>query len=412
MHTQTQYQRANGSVSDDSSSLGDCEHLFKEVDVMSFPNDEDDDCIHYPQPDDVLLGRGKSNQSHPGNVRFQGRLLSNNRTPQAFVGNRFDSQRSFTLFAHKFWLFPSIALININRERYFSAKTNLEKKAITEEILSAMETVGRFLKKARRKPGCWVQVTGEPVRVKVAQALQYRQRRTTTTCAHSPIEGRRSKESSPVRSFPLEQEESRPYRRGHRRGSNSAPDYLSTFEPLPAALLSPHRQFIAAANADTAYSNENLRRTYCNQEHRASFEPLHGQQERPLVLDDDLLWVLGMPRRSAVPPQVRNMEETHNEFSIGMAAPREYDTDRAKTTLGAQVQGVYQNVPPRTRLDQMPPYQAHEVGYQTAPVYNNSHHFQEPQQCEPLHRECGPAPAPPPEIDIFSALERAGFLDI
>lgn len=67
---------ATSSGTDDNSSLGEqaaSEFLFEGIDAISF--DVEECAILHPDADDVLLGRGKSNQSHPGNIKFQGRLL-------------------------------------------------------------------------------------------------------------------------------------------------------------------------------------------------------------------------------------------------------------------------------------------------------------------------------------------------
>lgn len=78
---------------------------------------------------------------------------------------------------HLFCLVFSVAtaLIKKYREAYTLAQNN-EKKAITRGIVATIMEKGRFLKK--NKNGDWTTVQSEAARVKVAQALQYRRRRS------------------------------------------------------------------------------------------------------------------------------------------------------------------------------------------------------------------------------------------
>jgi hypothetical protein len=63
--------------------------------------------------------------------------------------------------------------IQANRDRYFNAPTNVQKRQITMEILETIRRKGRFL---RRGAQGWVDVSTVDVQQKVAHALQYRRR--------------------------------------------------------------------------------------------------------------------------------------------------------------------------------------------------------------------------------------------
>jgi hypothetical protein len=65
------------------------------------------------------------------------------------------------------------AIIEKNREPYFAAVSMQEKKEMTEQIVRLVG--GRFLRSNQARTG-WIEINGEAARVKVAQALQYRQR--------------------------------------------------------------------------------------------------------------------------------------------------------------------------------------------------------------------------------------------
>lgn len=67
----------------------------------------------------------------------------------------------------------SIDYIQANRDRYFNAPTNVQKRQITMEILETIRKKGRFL---RRGAQGWVDVSTVDVQQKVAHALQYRRR--------------------------------------------------------------------------------------------------------------------------------------------------------------------------------------------------------------------------------------------
>ena len=67
----------------------------------------------------------------------------------------------------------TVDYIQANRDRYFSAPTNVQKRQITMEILETIRKKGRFL---RRGSQGWVDVNTADVQQKVAHALQYRRR--------------------------------------------------------------------------------------------------------------------------------------------------------------------------------------------------------------------------------------------
>lgn len=81
-----------------------------------------------------------------------------------------------------------IAIINQNIDRYFAVSTHQEKKDITDEIVKEIQSTGRFLRyEPERKK--WIRINHETARTKVAQAIQYRQRRRAKGYDISSIEG-------------------------------------------------------------------------------------------------------------------------------------------------------------------------------------------------------------------------------
>lgn len=67
-------------------------------------------------------------------------------------------------------------LVKMNRERYFNAATNQEKRDITMEIVYELCRKGRFLEK-QKDSSSWIVLDTERARIKVAQAVQYKHRR-------------------------------------------------------------------------------------------------------------------------------------------------------------------------------------------------------------------------------------------
>jgi hypothetical protein len=70
-------------------------------------------------------------------------------------------------------LISIVDYIQANRDRYFNAPTNGQKRHITMEILETIRRKGRFL---RRGAQGWVDVGTADVQQKIAHALQYRRR--------------------------------------------------------------------------------------------------------------------------------------------------------------------------------------------------------------------------------------------
>lgn len=93
-----------------------------------------------PGPHDVLFGRGKRSSGHTGNRRFD-------------------------------------VIINMNWMRYTKATNRLEKTAISEDIVFVVKRSGRFLKFDGEQQA-WVEVNDEEARIKVRQALKYREKAT------------------------------------------------------------------------------------------------------------------------------------------------------------------------------------------------------------------------------------------
>lgn len=130
---------------------------------------------------DVLLGRGKGCQMHPGNKRFKGKttlgvliLLASwcceeNRTGELSTRTPYTFVFSFVI------IFPHAAIINRYSDRYFSALTK-EKKAISIEIVNFVSETGRFLKEDKSRKA-WQVVSSDTARIKVAHSLQYHERR-------------------------------------------------------------------------------------------------------------------------------------------------------------------------------------------------------------------------------------------
>jgi hypothetical protein len=93
-----------------------------------------------PQPSDIMLGRGRSFLSHPGNQRMD-------------------------------------MVVSMNTVRYLKAVKRNEKTLITQEIVQITKGIGsapgRFLQHDP-KAGGWLEVDDEAARVKVSHAMRYR----------------------------------------------------------------------------------------------------------------------------------------------------------------------------------------------------------------------------------------------
>jgi hypothetical protein len=176
------------------------------------------------------------------------------------------------------------ALIDKHRESYFAATKNSEKKDVTERILSVIS--GRFLKKAKGKAG-WVMVTGHPRRVKVAQALQYRQR----IAEEGPFYAMRSKSARPLplwTSFKL-QHSSRGLEADKQdpRASNQQSSKLDCVSNFGTKTI------------EGGFSIHEAKLLHYGNDIKGVldlFEPYKGNEPR-LCTNEELLWALGYPTR-------------------------------------------------------------------------------------------------------------------
>lgn len=95
-----------------------------------------------PEPDDILFGRGRRYDSHPGNLRLR-------------------------------------ALVDANVTRYNKTQSRSAKTRIAKTVLDQVTKSGRFLKYDEEKTA-WVEVNRSSSRIKVSQAFRYRQRQLLT----------------------------------------------------------------------------------------------------------------------------------------------------------------------------------------------------------------------------------------
>lgn len=98
---------------------------------------------------DILLGRGRTHLTHPGNLRLQ-------------------------------------ALLNANRERYTAAPSRGSKTKIIHEIVRVAQTAGdppgRFLK-FHNELNAWVEVDDQVARIKVSHAIRHKPKSPDMTTA-------------------------------------------------------------------------------------------------------------------------------------------------------------------------------------------------------------------------------------
>lgn len=123
-------------VRDDDPNLASTTVLPTAGNRLASPNHANN--IAAPRSMDVLLGRGRRNLNHPGNLRFQ-------------------------------------ELVEANFVR-FSDATRLEKTEIVREIMMSIQEGGSFLK-YDESSAAWVEVSSDIARIKIGQALRYRIRR-------------------------------------------------------------------------------------------------------------------------------------------------------------------------------------------------------------------------------------------
>jgi hypothetical protein len=164
---------------------------------------------------------------------------------------------------------------------------------VTERILSVIS--GRFLKKAKGKAG-WVMVTGHPRRVKVAQALQYRQR----IAEEGPFYAMRSKEKQSARPVPLWTN----FELQHGIRGQVA-DRQDPFAPI--STFSQRSKLDCVSNFGTktikgGFSIHEAKLLHCGNDITGVldlFEPYKGNEPR-LCTNEELLWALGYPTRQRI----------------------------------------------------------------------------------------------------------------
>jgi hypothetical protein len=126
-----------------------------------------------PNDRDVVLGRGKRYQHHPGNVFFEG--MSKDTALDihaACIGYTLVSHTSFPVL-HR----PRADLIHRYRFRYFATKKPLDRRAILAEIVDCiLRQPGRFVK-LNSDSGEWFSISKEDAMNKTARAMQYRGQR-------------------------------------------------------------------------------------------------------------------------------------------------------------------------------------------------------------------------------------------
>ena len=101
-----------------------------------------------PQDNDVLLGRGRGHERHPGNVRYT-------------------------------------ELLNRHYEAYNGATRRFSKSDVTETVVGLVQAEGRFLK---HKNGRWILCGDEEAHAKVSQGLRYRGRKVQQEEAKKRVE--------------------------------------------------------------------------------------------------------------------------------------------------------------------------------------------------------------------------------
>jgi hypothetical protein len=156
--------------------------------------------ITQASPFDVLLGRGKGNQFHEGNQRFQ-------------------------------------AIINENKELYNSFQSRNKKTSTTRDLVNLIKTggeeIGRFLKFDIAIRG-WVEVDDEVARVKVAQALRYKREEDDADSKVSARKTRSERKAKTTTSSTTAESSSDPFSTGRRLYVDNEP--LLSDEAILSAL--------------------------------------------------------------------------------------------------------------------------------------------------------------------------------
>jgi uncharacterized protein YaaW (UPF0174 family) len=205
MPQQIQYNFQRNSMDDMDLKQNNKNHVYDDDTVVSVPR------MNHPIINniiinrfDVVLGRGKGTDKHFGNQTFQRTLLS------LMFSIYVRTQRMFThitlavvqprqnitnrLLLFHFGLFflgggdtsKCIDLIRANVHRYVQALSNENKRIITLEIMDEIhQSAGRFLKHAGQR--CWMEIAPDEARRKVAQAIQYQRRASSSTCSSTRV---------------------------------------------------------------------------------------------------------------------------------------------------------------------------------------------------------------------------------
>ena len=120
-----------------------------------------------PQPNDIVLGRGKGYGKNPGNMAFQGELNPTTLSIDICTLHR----ASFTNHYYCFCTGMHIPeLIRSNRLTYFESSF-AEKRSIIEKIMCEIQDKGgRFV---RMKNNAWSIIPTKACRLKIAHAIQY-----------------------------------------------------------------------------------------------------------------------------------------------------------------------------------------------------------------------------------------------
>jgi hypothetical protein len=136
-----------------------------------------------PDDNDVVLGRGKRYQYHPGNLVFQGTYRWRHWAAS------FSRQRNALILSHTLVLCRKslTELVYHHRQRYFAASDPFERRAILEEIVDViLRQPGRFVKQDK-KSGEWQSISRSDAVTKTARAMQYQARHVKAAVADHAV---------------------------------------------------------------------------------------------------------------------------------------------------------------------------------------------------------------------------------
>jgi hypothetical protein len=215
-----------------------------------------------------------------------------------------------------------IDIIKQNLRRYFSVSTHTDKKMITEEIVDEVTRLGRFLRYDKDHEH-WLVMDRENARIKVAQALQYRQRRVA--------KGLESMDDSP---------EPNPLPPSHQ-GGQAGQQHISQRIPATAASLVVYSRDVLLGLSQGSVGSQQ------HQQKHGGWGSIHRhQQQQGCVLSQPSL---PSPQQQLLQQQ----QQPHSSFdynddtSIGFAAVQQQERDRQ--TLSHQfddiLSGRLQNLP-------------------------------------------------------------------